>query len=440
MTADRPADLPEHLQAALLRECDRLASGGATDAAAAVSAMLAIARRLPRLFQLPHPTAPGLCLVGAGVDPAAFIAGRTGAAASATGKGTTPLAAALGCLGEAAEYLSQQAWGDEILAVDARPPSLPADDTGTARLLAFAGYPEAAAVPPLAWTPARRLHDGAATWLPAALCYRELAPAGPGAGPATPAVRIKLGSGCAVGATPAEARLHGVLELVERDAVALWWLGGRRPRRVSDEAAEAAGIAGLMELLRRGRTGRRHWLLDVTTDLAVPVVVSASCEPDGSGLACGFAARADPADAIRAAALEMCQMEIVIHLVALKRAQQGEAALDAADHAHLRRCHGFDAAGCPILLEDAAMPPADRFWQAPRADAGAVSEALAVHLAGHGVHVHGLELTREALGIPAFRAISADLQPMPGAVTGPRLARQIERTGGGPGLGGIELV
>ena len=35
----------------------------------------------------------------------------------------------------------------------------------------------------------------------------------------------------AVGATPAEARLHGVLELVERDAVALWWLGGRRPRR-----------------------------------------------------------------------------------------------------------------------------------------------------------------------------------------------------------------
>lgn len=433
MTADRPAGLPEHLLATLVQERDRLDVAGSASAAAAVSAMLAIARRLPRLFQLPHPTAPGLCLVGAGIDLSTFIAGRTGATASATGKATEPLGAMLGCLGEAAEFLSQQAWGDEALAVDVRPPVSPGDEARTARLLDFAGYLESAADQPLAWTPARRLHDGVESWLPATLCYR-------GFGPEAPAPRLKLGSGCAVGAVPAEAQLHGLLELIERDAVALWWLGGRRPRRVSGEAIEASGIAGLMGRLRRGRTGRRHWLLDLTTEFAVPVVVSASCEPDGSGLACGFAARADTAEAIRAAALEMCQMEIVIPLVNLKRAQQGDAALNDADHAHLRRCHGFDATACPILLEECATAPAAEFWQAPPGGAEAAVATLAAHLATRGVHLHGLDLTRQALGIPAFRMFSTELQPMPGTAMTSRLAREIERSGGGPGLRGIEIM
>lgn len=438
-----------HLLAELAEWRDRAGSAGAADREPAVAAMLAVAGRLTRLFELPHPTAPGLCLVGAVVDPAAWIAGPTGPAASATGKGADRRAAVLGCLGEAAEYLSQQAWGDETLAVGPAPPGATVDgatmDGATIRgLLDLAGYPAAAAGPPVAWTGARRLHDGAATWLPATLCYRHLA-----AGPPAPVPRIKPGSGCAVGATPAEAQLHGVLELVERDAVALWWLGGRPARRVAARHCEAAGVAALMARLRRGRTGRRHWLLDITTGLAVPAVVSVSCEADGRGLACGFAARLDMAAAIRAAILEMCQMEIAIHLVHLKRAQQGEAALDAADQAHLRRCR-FDVAACPALLEDRAAAAADTAWPDDGPAAGPVADPataasrvamLARHLTGRGVHIHGVDLTRDALGIPAFRAFSCDLQPLPGTAVLPRLAQEIERSGGGPGLGGdIEIV
>ena len=61
-------------------------------------------------------------------------------------------------------------------------------------------------------------------------------------------------------------------------------------------------------------------------------------------------------------------MEIVIHLVALKRAQQGEAALDAADHAHLRRCHGFDAAGCPLLDAETAGSLVAQLQSTPGSD------------------------------------------------------------------------
>ena len=433
LTPPEPPELHEHLLAALACERDRLDIAGAADQATTVDAMYAIARRLPRLFQLPHPTAPGLCLVGARVDPAAFIADWTGAGASATGKGMEPLDAVLGCLGEAAEYLSQQTWGDEALVVASRPPRSSLDDGSVAQLLDLAGHP--AAPPPLAWARTRRLHDDAETWLPAALCYRR---------PAAPVPRIKLGSGCAVGATVAAAELHAMLELIERDAVALWWIGGRRPRRVSDRTARAAGVAALMDRLRGGRTDRRQWLLDISTDLAVPAIVSVSCAADGSGLACGFAARLDTADAIRAAVLEMCQMEIVIHLVHLKRAQQGDAALDTTDLAHLRRCHGFDVAGCPVLQEEHAAPPAEPVGPTLAGPTLAGPE-LAGHLAGHGIHVHGLDLTRKALGIPAFRALSCQLQPMPGTAVLPRLAQEVERSGGGPGLGeagtvGIEIL
>lgn len=79
-------------------------------------------------------------------------------------------------------------------------------------------------------------------------------------------------NGCAAGNTIEEAILQGFLELVERDAYAIWWYNRlRRPEidldRVGDSyvrdlRAEFAAI------------GRNVWALDVTCDLGIPVVVA----------------------------------------------------------------------------------------------------------------------------------------------------------------------
>src|SRR4029077_8814669 len=123
-------------------------------------------------------------------------------------------------------------------------------------------------------------------------------------------------------ADPLDAALHGLLELVERDAVALWWRGGCPARIVPDASGSAT-----LEHLRGGPTRRRSWLLDITSDVGVPVVVAASCNDDGFGLCCVFAARMTRAQAADAAVREMAQMELAYHLSNMKRQTRGDASL-----------------------------------------------------------------------------------------------------------------
>src|SRR5262249_55595884 len=74
------------------------------------------------------------------------------------------------------------------------------------------------------WTPAWPLPRGEPRYLPTAFCYYS-APQPEGA-----PYCIGDSNGCAAGNTLEEAILQGFLELVERDAVALWWYNRvRRP-------------------------------------------------------------------------------------------------------------------------------------------------------------------------------------------------------------------
>jgi len=82
----------------------------------------------------------------------------------------------------------------------------------------------------------------------------------------------------------------------------------------------------LLSRLRRNLSTRRTWLLDITTDIAVPCVAAVSCRADGFGVAFGLAARPTLAAAARSAILEMCQIELAYAVIEAKCRERGEAA------------------------------------------------------------------------------------------------------------------
>src|SRR5262249_40551 len=67
------------------------------------------------------------------------------------------------------------------------------------------------------WTPAWSLTFRRTVWLPTAFCYFRYPL------PADHQFCVADSNGCAAGNTLEEAILQGLLELVERDACALWW-------------------------------------------------------------------------------------------------------------------------------------------------------------------------------------------------------------------------
>ena len=147
----------------------------------------------------------------------------------------------------------------------------------------------------IAWIAARRVTDGAPVRFPLDLCCRRPASHRNFTPP------LKLSTGCAAGQTVAAAASRAALELVERDALALWWRGGRRGRPIAEDSAAGRAGAELLAQMRQGKADRQSWVLDITTDLDIPAVVAVSTRPDGFGCALGFAARLSLSAAVRAA-------------------------------------------------------------------------------------------------------------------------------------------
>jgi ribosomal protein S12 methylthiotransferase accessory factor len=229
-----------------------------------------------------------------------------------------------------------------------------------------------------------------------------------------------LGTGAAAGASLEAATLHAVLELVERDALGLWWRGGKRGFAVDAELSEFDLTIGA---LRRGHCERETWLLDITTDLGAPCIVAISCTAEGTEFAFGAAARASVAEAARVAILEVCQLELAYDLVRRKARERGEEALNAADRRHLARAGAINAKTCelvrPIAERCAALP-------GPR-----TLGELVTHASRIGVEFYRVDLTRPPQAIPAVRVLAPALQPEPSQILGSRLQAVIEQTGGG---------
>jgi ribosomal protein S12 methylthiotransferase accessory factor len=249
---------------------------------------------------------------------------------------------------------------------------------------------------------------------------------------------LKLSTGCAAGPTIAAATLRAALELIERDAVALWWHGGRRARTIAPHSMAGLAAAELFAHARQGMQHRQSWVLDITTDVGIPAVAAVSRSADGYGAAFGFGARLSLAEAVRAAIFELCQAELSQHVIAAKRRESGDDALNDSDRRQLQRATLFNTFDCELLQgkgENDAPPTA------VENDPARGLKYVLARLSALGIAAYRLDLTRPEFGVPVVRVLAPGLQLEPCQIVGKRLADVIRETGGGgPHHGGTQLL
>jgi ribosomal protein S12 methylthiotransferase accessory factor len=81
-------------------------------------------------------------------------------------------------------------------------------------------------------------------------------------------------NGCSAGNTVEEAIYNGLLELIERDAVSIWWYNRLCYPEIVIESLESEFVKNMAQSL--SENGRTMHILDISTDLLVPCVVAVS--------------------------------------------------------------------------------------------------------------------------------------------------------------------
>lgn len=158
----------------------------------------------------------------------------------------------------------------------------------------------------LALIAARDLLNGQAAAVPAQDVFLDYA-----AVSGEPLVNSADSTGCAAGATLKEAEHAALLECVERDAASIWWYGRKSYPRLAPDLLDRAAPRLAWWLSGRRRQTR---LIDITSNIGIPVVAAVSAEPGAGQVAIGMAASLDIAAAAVSAATEMVQTEVTIRL------------------------------------------------------------------------------------------------------------------------------
>lgn len=150
------------------------------------------------------------------------------------------------------------------------------------------------------WTPAWSVPLGEQRFVPLSYCYAE-APPEAGAAYCDP-----CGNGVAAGNCVEEAILQGLLELIERDAAAMWWY---------NEAARPGVDLGSFSEPYFGALRADYaqiswdlWALDLTHDLGIPVFAALANHPQEDRFAIGFGCHLDARLALQRALTEVNQL------------------------------------------------------------------------------------------------------------------------------------
>ncbi len=153
---------------------------------------------------------------------------------------------------------------------------------------------------PIDWSPGWSLTHDERRWVPLPYCYAE-APVESGTRYTRP-----CGNGVAAGTCIEEAILQGLLELVERDAAALWWYS--RARRPAIDLASFHD--SYFDALRRDYADRGWsvWALDLTHDLGIPACVALAHQPRSDRFSIGFGCHLEGKLAVQRALTELNQI------------------------------------------------------------------------------------------------------------------------------------
>ena len=159
----------------------------------------------------------------------------------------------------------------------------------------------------VAWVPGRDLGDGAETLVPASLVYLNYHRAGHAGGPAT---NVQAFAGIAAGTTVAAAIRSALEELLERDAVTMWWTSGAPATRV--EVPPGSRLSHL--LADPADAGLDVSVLQIPSSFGVPVLGAYLVDAEHRVVALGTACRASP----QAAALKALTEAVASYRLSLE--------------------------------------------------------------------------------------------------------------------------
>jgi ribosomal protein S12 methylthiotransferase accessory factor len=238
---------------------------------------------------------------------------------ASAGKGRTPAQARASALCEAIERYSAIFQGDEPR-IRARLAELGDEGILPRDLDSFSEVQYAAraatnaavrdrrlAVPPpfdertttIDWTPVWSLTHERRRYVPTSFCYINV--------PSPPEEQFCpfSSNGNAAGNCLEEAILQGFLELVERDAVAVWWYNRLRRPRVDLSSFEDDVLCGFEAHYRA--QGWPLWVLDLTHDLGIPSFVALARSSEDGRFCVGFGSHFDARIGISRALTELNQ-------------------------------------------------------------------------------------------------------------------------------------
>ncbi len=254
---------------------------------------------------------------------------------------------------------------------------------------------------PVEWTPVWSLTRERVAYLPTAFCFFEYPY--PGGEPYC----MSCSNGNAAGNTLEEAILQGFLELVERDSVALWWYNRVRRPAVDLDSFGEPYLRRLTDFLQKYR--RDLWVLDLTSDLDIPVFIALSQRTDGGAeqIMFGFGAHLDPQVALLRAVTEMNQM--LVHI--LDAPPEGPAVDRLTDPETLGWLRTATLANQPYLVPSDAQPRTLVAYPRLRTD-DLRDDVLACQdrVKRLGMEMFVLDQTRPEVGMPVVKVIVPGLR------------------------------
>ena len=253
----------------------------------------------------------------------------------------------------------------------------------------------------LDWTPVWSLTQQRHRYLPTSMLY------GMAAEQRGAADLIADSNGCAAGNTLEEAILQGFLELVERDAFAIWWYNGLSMPGVDlgsfgDEfLASAATYYSQCE--------RELWMLDITSDIGIPAFVALSRRPEAEteDIIYGAGAHMDPRIAAQRAICELNQC-----LTWLPRPGAGDGRPTIDDPLALQWWRTARLADCSWLAPAPSVPvrEAAHYPIMASTDTRDDVEHCRALVEAKGMEFLVLDQTRPDVGLPVARVIVPGLR------------------------------
>lgn len=261
----------------------------------------------------------------------------------------------------------------------------------------------------IGWVEALNLATGKHVLVPAAYaCYDA-----PDAGRS---FCLAHSNGCAAGETRTEAMLNGLYELIERDAVSIWWYNRLVRPGLDLEGTDDPYVLSIMSRYERAR--RQLWVVNVTHDAGVPVFValSRSDTPERPDWLMGFGCHIDPSVALVRALAEMDQMAPMIG------SQYDMPRLWTVPD-------GLPDRQLSFLFPDPVCEPATLDSCCPETEGLEPLERILAPLHRLGIDVLAIDQTDPDIGVPVMRVMAPGLYHFWRRLGGKRLTEVPQKMG-----------